>query len=423
MTEPSSPIAIKDYRLFWLSRFVSVVATAGMVVIIGYQLYDVARAEYGMSIRDGALLLGLLGLAQFVPLLLLTPLAGLAADRFDRRYVAGLSIAVDFLIALGLATSTAAGVRSLPLLFTFAALHGSVRVFVNPALAAIAPNIVPAKLIPRAIAFNSIAWQAGGVAGPALFGFLYAGMPSLPYWTASGLLALSCLCVLLIGKLPRTGEEHRKAHPIRQIVGGFQFVWNERFLLGCITLDLFAVLLGGATALLPVFARDILHVGPEGLGQMRAAPAAGAALVALWLSWKPLERNVGAKMLLAVALYGAMTVAFGLSRSMVLSLAFLALLGAADMISVFIRNTLIQLNTPDDVRGRVSAISGLAISASNELGEMQSGVAAALLGATGAVVFGGAGAIVVTVIWAFVFPELGRAKTFAPQYRERETRE
>jgi len=419
--EPSSPIAIRDFRFFWLFRFLSVVATTGMVVIIGYQLYDVARTDYGMGIKDAALQLGLLGLVQFLPLLLLTPLAGLVADRFDRRHVAGLAIAVDFLTAMGLATTTAAGVRSLPLLYGFAAMHGSVRVFVNPALSAIAPNIVPARLIPRAIALNSIAWQAGTVVGPAVFGFLFASQAALPYWIAASLLAPSCLFVLLIGKLERTQALDRNAHPIRQIIGGFHFVWNERFLLGCITLDLFAVLLGGATALLPVFARDILHVGPEGLGQMRAAPAAGAAIVAIWLSWKPLENNVGVKMLLAVAIYGGMTLAFGLSREFLLSLGFLALLGAADMISVFIRSSLVQLNTPDDVRGRVSAISGLAISASNELGEMQSGVAAAILGATGAVVFGGAGAIVITLAWAWLFPEIRQARTFAPHYRQRES--
>ena len=420
VNEPSSPIQIGNYRYFWIARLLTVVAQTGMVVIIGYQFYDVARSDYAMSIPEAALQLGLLGVAQFVPLMLLTPVAGLAADRFDRRHVAALAMTFDIMVALGLAVSTASGFRSLPLLFAFAALHGSVRVFVNPAMAAIAPNIVPAKLIPKAIGLNSIAWQAGGVTGPAVFGFLYGNQPSLPYWTAAAVLAAACCAVLLVGKVPRPDVGKTKAQPVRQIVEGFRYVWSERFLLGCITLDLFAVLLGGATALLPVFARDILEVGPEGLGQMRAAPALGAAFVAIWLSWRPLERNVGNKMLLAVAGFGALTVAFGLSRDFLLSMGLLAALGAADMISVFIRNTLIQLNTPDDVRGRVSAISGLAISGSNELGEMQSGIAAALLGATGAVVFGGAGAIVVTALWAWFFPELRRARTFAPQYRQRE---
>jgi MFS family permease len=419
VTAPTSPLQIRDYRLFWLSRFASVVATTSMVVAIGYQLYDVARSDYHMSIPQAAFQLGLLGLAQFVPLMLLTPIAGVVADRFDRRIVSALAIGIDFAIAVILATATGSGQLSLPLLFAIAALHGTARVFVGPALGAIAPNIVPAALIPRAIAINSIAWQAGSVVGPALGGFLFAADRALPYWVAAGLLALSCLSVAMIRKLPPP-KGSRDVHPFRQIVDGFTYVWSERFLLGCVTLDLFAVLLGGATALLPVFARDILHVGPEGLGQMRAAPAAGAAVVALWMAWKPLERNVGAKMLWAVGAYGAATLAFGLSRWFLLSLVLLALLGAADMVSVFVRSSLVQLNTPDEVRGRVSAISGLAISASNELGEMQSGVAAALLGATGAVVFGGVGAIVITIAWALLFPELARARTFAPQYRQRE---
>jgi len=418
---PKSPLRIPDYRRFWLARFASVLATTGMVVIIGYQIYDVARAEYGMSIPAASFQLGLLGFAQFVPLFLLTPVAGVVADRFDRRYVAAAAMVLDVAVAGTLGFVTITQWRSLPVLFGLAATHGAVRVFVSPALSAIAPNIVPAALIPRAIALNSIAFQSGAVIGPAAAGFLFASERSMPYWVSAVLMSVAVVAVLAIRSLPPPPPEARRTHPLRQIVGGFQFVWNERFLLGCISLDLFAVLLGGATALLPVFARDILQVGPEGLGQMRAAPAVGAALVAIWLSWKPLEREVGVKMLLAVAAYGAITLAFGLSRSFLLSLGFLALLGAADMISVFIRSSLVQLNTPDDVRGRVSAISGLAISASNELGELQSGFAAALLGATGAVVFGGTGAIVVTILWAWLFPELRHARTFAPQYRLRES--
>ena len=263
-----------------------------------------------------------------------------------------------------------------------------------------------------------MAWQFGAIAGPALAGLLYGMDHALPYWTSSALLAVGIVALLTIRRLPPP-EGNRAGHPLRQIIDGFHYVWNERFLLGCVTLDLFAVLLGGATALLPVFARDILHVGAEGLGVMRAAPAVGAVCVSVWLSARPIAHNVGAKMLWGVAAYGAATILFGLSRDFALSLALLALLGAADMVSVFIRSTLIQLNTPDAVRGRVSAISGLAISASNELGEMQSGLAAGLLGATGAVVFGGAGAIMIVILWAWLFPELRNARTFAPHYRQR----
>ncbi len=415
--EPRSPLDIPDYRRFWLARFLSVFATTGMVVVLGYQLYDVARSQYGMSIGMAAFQLGVLGLAQFLPVLLLTPVAGLVADRFDRRLVAGLANAVDMLVALILAAATIAGHLNLPLLFALGALHGTARVFIGPAMASIAPNIVPVRLMPRAIAINSMAWQTGSVGGPAIAGLLFAQVPTLPYVISGLLLGTATLLVLRIRPLPPP-DENKRAHPLSQIVGGLSFVWHDRFLFGCVTLDLFAVLLGGATALLPVYARDILmvdghHVGANGLGIMRAAPGAGAAVVALLLARKPIESGVGAKMLIAVAVYGAATIGFGLSRDYFLSLLMLASLGAADMVSVFIRNTLVQLHTPDAVRGRVSAISGLAISASNELGEMQSGVVAALLGATGAVVFGGVGAIIITVAWAAWFPELRLVRTFA----------
>lgn len=390
-----------------------------MVVIIGYQLYDIARSDYGMSIAQASFQLGLLGLVQFVPLFLLTPVAGVVADRFDRRIVAGCAIIVDIGIAVTLAWSTMTSMVTLPLLFLLAALHGSARVFVGPSTSSMVPNVVPADIMPKAIALSSIAWQVGSIAGPAAVGLLAAQHPSSPYWTSAGLLALACISVLSIRKLP-THEANRDVHPVRQIIDGFRYVWNERFLLGCVTLDLFAVLLGGVTALLPLFARDILHVGPEGLGIMRASPAVGAALVAFWLSWRPMSHNVGVKMLWGVAIYGGATIAFALSRDILLSLGFLALLGAADMVSVYVRSSLIQLNTPDEMRGRVSAISGVAISASNELGEMRAGIAAALLGATGAVAIGGAGAIFITILWAWIFPELRNARTFAPQYRQRE---
>lgn len=405
-----------------MARFLSVFATTGMVVVLGYQLYDIARGPYGMSIGAAAFQLGLFGLAQFLPLFLLTPLAGLAADRFDRRRVGALAMGLDMGVALTLAFTTYFGLLSLPLLFVLAACHGTARVFMGPALSAIAPNIVPAPLMPRAIAISSIAWQMGSVAGPAIAGLLFAVLPAAPYITSGVLLACSALAILSVRRLPPPAE-NRKMAPLQQIIGGFSFVSRDRFLLGCISLDLFAVLLGGATALLPVYARDILMVngqpvGANGLGIMRAAPGAGAALVAFLLSRRPIEREVGTKMLLAVVLFGAATIGFGLSRNFALSLLMLALLGGADMISVFIRNTLVQLHTPDAMRGRVSSISGLAISASNELGEMQSGLAAALLGATGAVVFGGVGAIVVTGVWAIWFPELRRARTFAAAYRQ-----
>ena len=415
VTEPTSPLQIADYRSFWLARFLAVFSTLSMVVLIGYQTYDVARADYGMDRSHAAFMLGLLGAAQFVPLFLLTPLAGVAADRFDRRIVVLCANGVDALIALSLAFATWREALTLPLLFSLAAMHGAARVFNGPALSAIAPNVVSAQLLPKAIALSSIAWQVGTVIGPAIGGLLFAWKPASPYLLSAVLLIASAALIISIRPV-RALHEGPPAHPLKQMVDGFQFVRRERFLLGCITLDLFAVLLGGATAMLPVYARDILAVGPEGLGVMRGAPAVGAALVAALLSWRPLENNVGVKMLWAVVAFGAATIVFALSRNFLLSLGALACLGAADMISVFVRNSLVQLNTPDNKRGRVSSISGLAISASNELGELESGLVAGLIGATGAVVFGGVGAIVITGLWAWIFPELRRAKTFAPTF-------
>ncbi len=413
MTTSNSPLALPDYRLFWIARFSAVLATTAMVVVIGWQVYDLARSHYGYSVREAALLLSTLGLAQFVPLALLTPVAGWVADRFERRLIARLANGVDMVVALALGALTASHALTLPILFVMAALHGVARVFVGPAMSAIAPNIVPAPLLPRAIAMNSIAWQAASVAGPAMGGTLYGAQSALPYWTASACLAIAILAISPIRRVmppPITGD----ATPLRQMADGLAFVRGHRFLFGAITLDLFAVILGGATALLPVYARDILGVGAEGLGQLRAAPAFGAAFVALWFSWRPLKHNVGIKMLAAVAGFGAATIAFGLAREMWIALAALAALGGFDMLSVYVRSSLVQLHTPDTMRGRVSAVSGLAISASNELGEVQSGLGAALLGPVGSVVFGGIGAVAVAAGWAYLFPELRRARNFEP---------
>ena len=415
MSTPTHPLQIRDYRLVWLARFASVAATTAMVVVVAAQTYQIARTDYGYDTKQAAFLIGTLGLAQFIPFLLLTPVAGLVADRMDRRFVGAASSLLDLLVALSLIAANTLGVISLPLLFVMAALHGAARVFIGPAISSIVPNVVPAEILPKAVATGSIAWQSASVLGPALGGFLLARGDALPYVWSAILLAIAIVALLFIKPLPIKPKSTEP--PLRQISEGARFVWRERFLLGCVSLDLFAVLLGGATAMLPAFAYDVLHVGDEGLGLLRAAPALGAALVALFLAFFPLSRNVGPKMLWAVAIFGAATLAFGLSKSFPFSLAMLALLGAADQVSVFVRGTLVQLNTPDEMRGRVSSISGLAISASNELGEMQSGLAAGLFGAVWAVALGGVGAIVVTAAWAVLFPELRRAKTFAPQYR------
>lgn len=418
MSTPTHPLQVRDYRLIWLARFISTAATTAMVVVIGAQVYQIARTDYGMGPKEAAFLLGMLGLVQFIPFMLLTPVAGVLADRMDRRYLGAIATAVDLLIGLALAAANTWNFVSLPLLFSLAACYGAARVFIGPAISAITPNVVPPELLPKAIATSSIAWQSAAVIGPAAGGFLLAAHPSLPYWYASAMLVLAVAALLAIRH--RAPPAAAKEPPLKLMADGAKFVWRERFLLGCVSLDLFAVLLGGATAMLPAFAYDVLHVGSEGLGLLRAAPAAGAMLVAIWLGIRPITNNVGVKMLWAVVIFGAATTVFGLSTSFPLSLGMLALLGGADSVSVFIRNTLVQLNTPDEMRGRVSSISGLAISASNELGEMQSGLAAALLGPVWAVALGGVGAILVTGVWAVIFPELKRAKTFAPQYRQKE---
>ena len=410
---PTSPLQIPDFRLYWIARFAAVISTRGMVVIIGYQVYDTARADYGMSIREASLQIGLVGLFQFVPLALLTPVSGWVADRFERRTVARLANAIDMCVALALGYVTANNLLTLPILFALAAFHGVARAFVGPAMSAIAPNIVPPALLPKAIAMSSIAWQSASVAGPALGGFLYAADPALPYWTAAALMFVAIVALTPIRRVVPPPFE-AKTTPLKQMVDGLSYVRGHRFLLGAITLDLFAVLLGGATAMLPVYARDILNVGTEGLGILRAAPTVGAAFVAFWFSWRPLRHNVGVKMIGAVVAFGFATIVFGLSQQMWLSLAALAALGGFDMLSVYVRSSLVQLHTPDTMRGRVSAVSGLAISASNELGEVQSGIAAALIGPVAAVVVGGAAAVAVALGWAYIFPELRRARTFDP---------
>jgi MFS family permease len=411
MAEPRHPFAIRDFRFYWTARLASTIAQMSMVIVIGWQVYDIAR--HTMSTREAALQLGLVGVVQFVPLFALTLVTGWTADRLDRRWIARATISLEIFCAVVLAWLSWRGTVTLPALFAIAALLGVARAFAMPALSALSPNLVPRQMLPRAIATSTIAWQAGAIAGPPIGGYLYAIHAHMPYTAAAALFSVSLLCMFLIRPIERT-EIGGSRNPWRQMVDGLHYVRRNRLVLGAISLDLFAVLLGGATAMLPVCARDILHAGPEGLGHLRAAPAVGATLTALFFAWRPLRHGVGVKMLVAVAIFGASTIVFGLSRWMPLSLACLALLGAADMFSVYVRQSLIQLYTPNEMRGRVGAVSSLFISASNELGEAESGFLAALIGPVTAVVAGGVGAIAVTLLWARFFPELRRARTFDP---------
>ncbi|HWW64875.1 MAG TPA: MFS transporter [Sphingomonadaceae bacterium] len=407
----ASPFSFRDFRFYWCARFTSTLAQNAMVVVIGWQVYDIARRT--MSTKEAAFQLGLIGIAQFLPLLLLTLVVGWVADRVDRRWIARCSVLLETSCATALALLAWYQVTTLPMLFGIAALLGVARAFAGPALSALAPNLVPIAVLPTAIAASSIAWQAGAVIGPAAGGYLYAIDHWAPYTASALLFALSFTSLMLIGPVPRTRLD-TVANPWRQMIDGLHYVRRNRLVLGAISLDLFAVLLGGATAMLPVYARDILHIGAEGLGHLRAAPAIGSACIALFFAFRPLRHNVGVKMLGAVGVFGLATIVFGFSRWMPLSLLCLGLLGAADMFSVYVRQSLIQIYTPDAMRGRVGAVSTLFISGSNELGEAESGFLAALIGPIAAVVAGGVGAICVTLLWARWFPELKNARTFEP---------
>jgi MFS family permease len=402
------PLRIAAFRSFWLARLATTIAQMAMVIVIGWQVYDIARQT--MSIREAAFWLGLIGLVQFVPLFLLTPISGWSADRLDRRYIARAVVSLEMACALILFVANWEGFISLPILFAVAALLGVARAFAGPALGALAPNLVPRRILPNAIALSSAAWQAGAIIGPALGGILYDVRPHLPYGLSTVLFGLSVVWLFAIPQIAR--PKLRPGTPLGQMIDGLAYVRRNRLVLGAITLDLFAVLLGGVTAMLPIYARDILEVGPQGLGPLRAAPALGATVTAIVFSMRPLKSDVGIKMLGAVVVFGAATAVFGISTSFALSLAMLTLLGAADMFSVYVRQSLIQIHTPDQMRGRVSAVSTLAISASNELGETRSGFLAALIGPVVATVAGGVAAIAVTLLWSGLFPELRRARSF-----------
>jgi MFS family permease len=415
------PLRIPAFRYYWLARLTNTIAQMAMVIVIGWQVYDIAR--HTMGLKEAAFRLGLIGLVQFVPLFALTLITGWTADRLDRRWIARASVALELGCAAALAWFAWNGTTTLVILYAVAALLGVARAFAGPAFGALAPNLVPREILPRAIALSSIAWQSGAIAGPALGGYLYAWAPFAPYATSTILFAIGLAGLFAIGPVART-EIKRGPNPWAQMVEGLSYVRGNRLVLGAISLDLFAVLLGGATAMLPAFARDVLHAGPEGLGHLRAAPALGATLTAAFFSVRPLKHGVGVKMLTAVGIFGAATIIFGLSRSMPLSLLCLALLGSADMFSVYVRQSLIQLYTPDAMRGRVGAVSSLFISASNELGEAESGFLGALIGPVPAVIAGGVGALAVVLLWSWWFPELRLAKSFdAPDLREAQPEE
>lgn len=395
----------RDFVLFWAARFVSTLGVQIQSVALGWQVYAIARLT--RSVGESAFLVSMIGLAQFLPLLLLTLGAGETADRRTRKLIVATTLAIDAVSASVLLFLALTGSHALWPIFAVSVMFGASRAFLSPASSAMGPMLVPRPLLPRAIAWNSLSWQSASIAGPAVGGLLLIHSPSAAFGGSFALYLIAAVMALMIRK--NTRPETQPGSRLELIKEGLAYVWNNKIVFGSISLDLFAVILGGATALLPVFAKDVLHIGPGGFGILRAAPAVGATVVAIYLASNPIRRHAGRIMFAGVAVFGAATVVFGLSKLLWLSVGSLALLGGADMLSVYVRQTLVQIVTPDVMRGRVAAVSGVFISASNELGEFESGVVAWFMGPVGAAVFGGVGAMFVTGLWAFLFPALRKA--------------
>ena len=387
----------RDLNIFIVTRFLSTIAMMVQSVAVGWQVYDIARDP---------LSLGLVGLAEFVPMFLLVLPAGDIVDLFDQRLIFAASLVGEAVCgALFLALAFVHPHQVWPF-YLVLMLYGVARAFAAPAGQSLLPFLVPPESLPRAIAWSSSSFQVAVIAGPAIGGFLYALGPQAAYALCCAAFLGAGLGVSVLGGRRNSADRQHKATAFERVAEGISFVRRRPIILGAISLDLFAVLLGGAVALLPVFARDILHTGPVGLGILRSASAVGAALTGFALAHTPLKRHAGAKMFAAVALFGVVTIVFGLSTNFYLTLVALAILGASDMISVYIRSALIQFATPDAMRGRVSAVNMLFIGASNELGEFESGVTASWFGTVPAVVLGGIGTLLVVGIWMWLFPPL-----------------
>lgn len=392
-----------DFARYFTAMIFVNIGSQIQAVTIAWQIYDIARRT--MGVKESAFLVGMAGLAQFLPLFLLALIGGSLADRMSRRAIVVGALAVETVTAVLLGLFALRGDETFLPIFASIALFGAARAFLQPASTAMKPMLVPRAEMPRAISISSLSWQFAVILGPWIGGLIIASASSTLAYGIVACLYLTGIVICLAIRASTT-PVRQAGSALRQIREGLVYVWTNKIILGAMSLDLFAVLLGSVIALLPAFAADVLHVGPEGFGLLRSGPALGAALAAFLLVQRPMIRHAGRRMLWAVALFGVATLVFAVSRSMVLSVAALAVLGAADMISVYVRQTLVQIVTPDHMRGRVSAVSGLFISASNELGEFESGVAARLLGPVGAAIFGGVGTLVVTGLWARWFPEL-----------------
>ncbi len=390
----------RSLRLFWAARLASTIGNQMLAVAVGWQIYALTGSPF---------YLGLVGLAQFLPMFLLTLVVGQIADRYERKKILGICQILQGAGTFTLAAGSFGGWLNKESILLIVFLFGAARAFEMPTGQAFMPNLVSRELLPRAIAWSTSFTMCAFIAGPALGGFLYAAGATTAYTVIGMLLWGASLLVSLIRAKPALMK--REPTGLKSLFAGISFIRSKPEILGAISLDLFAVLLGGATALLPVYAREILFVGPRGLGLLRSAPAIGALLMSLFLASHPLRHKIGKSMFVAVIIFGAATIGFGLSTSLVFSLGMLILLGAADVISVVIRQSLVQMRTPDAMRGRVSAVNSMFVGTSNQLGEFESGVTAAWFGVVPAVLFGGIGTIVVTLLWMRLFPGLFNADT------------
>jgi hypothetical protein len=390
----------RAFALFWIGRIVSILSFQMLMVAIGWQLY---------ALTGSALDLGLLGLAQFIPMIVLTLLVGHIADRYDHRHILLACQLAEAVAAAVLALGSAGGWLDPLTIYVVTALVGAARAFEIPTMVAIIPGLVPRALVPAATAWFASANQAGQIVGPVLGGLLYGLGAAVVYGVAIGLwiVGAAFIAMMRMERAPRATEPLSLA----SLMGGFHFVLRDRVILGTIGLDMCAVFLSGAGALFPIFARDVLQTGPWGLGLLRAAPAAGALVMSLMLARRPLTIPIGNVLFGVLAVFGLATIVFALSTNLALSLAALAVLGAADAVSVVIRFSLIQLRTPAEMRGRVSAVNGLFTGTSNYLGDFRAGVVAALIGAVPAVAIGGAGVFLVTALWLLLFPQLRRIRS------------
>jgi MFS family permease len=393
---PLSVIRHRPFTLFICARCASISAFQMQGIAVGWQIY---------ALTNSAWYLGLVGLAQFLPMFLLTLVVGHVADRFDRRKVARICQVTEGLAAGALAIGSAYGWLGKEWILAIAFIAGAARAFEGPAMQAMVPGLVPALLIPQAVAWSAAALQVASILGPAIGGLLYAFGPTTVYVTTSCLFLAASSCIALIRTAPAL-PRLREPISLQSLLAGISFICRHPVILGATSLDLFAVLLGGATALLPIYARDILITGPWGLGLLRAAPGIGALAMSVYLARHPLRQRVGRIMFTAVGVFGVSTIVFSISRSFILSLGALAILGAADVISVVIRAALVQIQTPDEMRGRVSAVNSMFIGTSNQLGEFESGATAAWFGVVPAVMLGGIGTIIVILLWMRIFPQL-----------------